>query len=70
MKETTRSWFNKSCGNIKHYETKEMGEKRRVMKTWKLWNEGDMMEKRWKEWSEKPMASSGKQGASSIMMTQ
>lgn len=59
VKETTNSQFNTSCENIKHYETKEMGEKGGVMKTWELWNEGDKMEKRWKEWSEKPMTSSG-----------
>jgi hypothetical protein len=69
VKETTTSWFYTSCENIKNYETKEMGEKGGVMKTWELWNEGDMIEKRWKEWNEKLMASSGKQGASSIMMT-
>jgi hypothetical protein len=33
VKETTNSQFNTSCENIKHYETKEMGEKGGVMKT-------------------------------------
>jgi hypothetical protein len=33
VKETTKSQFNTSCENIKHYEIKEMGEKGGVMKT-------------------------------------